>query len=227
VTIPFLLGIAGLAIVDSLNPSLFIAQFYLLTTPKPVPRILTYILGIFVAYLAGGLVILLGLREVIGRIATDTPPLLSIGLQLVIGLGLLFAALRISGAPRPPEEAKKPRLLAPWFTFFFGMLVNLNELTTALPYFVALERMSAQGLETVSTIVVLVAYNIVFCLPLLAFLWLFMANRARFEVYIERFQAWMSRWMPRLIKIICLVIGVLLTVNSAPYFIFGRTLFGG
>ncbi|MBW4436562.1 MAG: GAP family protein [Pleurocapsa minor GSE-CHR-MK-17-07R] len=224
-TIAFLLGIAGLAIADSLNPSLFIAQFYLLTTPKPVPRILTYILGIFVAYLLGGLVILLGLREVIGQVAATIPATISVGIQLVLGIVFLAAGLRLSGAPRPPEAAKKPRLLTPWFTFFFGMFVNLNELTTALPYFVALERISVQGLHIASAIIVLVAYNIIFCVPLLIFLWLFIRNRSRFEVVIERFQGWMSRWMPRLLKIICLILGVVLTVNSIPYFLFGRTLF--
>ncbi|HEU4324350.1 MAG TPA: hypothetical protein VFS21_14450 [Roseiflexaceae bacterium] len=58
-SLALLATIGGIALLDSLNPSLFLAQFYLLTTARPVPRILSYIGGVVAANFLGGLLFLL------------------------------------------------------------------------------------------------------------------------------------------------------------------------
>jgi len=64
--IGLLAALVGIAVVDSLNPSLFMGQFFLLTQPRPVPRSLQYIAGILTVNGMGGLLILAGIRASTG-----------------------------------------------------------------------------------------------------------------------------------------------------------------
>jgi len=222
---PLAVSLAGLAIFDSINPSLFVAQIYLLTTPKPFWRVVTYILGVVTIYLIGGVVIMLGLREVVGDVIAGIPPSIGVGLQLFAGIALVIFGWRASTKPMEMGEGARPRFLSPCFTFFFGMFVMVQELTTALPYFVAIEHITAQQLSPVVSVALLVAYNLIFSLPLFAFLWLFMRNQVRFAKQIEAVQRWIARWMPRLLKFGALIFGAILLANSIPFFLTGQALF--
>jgi fructose-specific phosphotransferase system IIC component len=42
--------------------------------------------------------------------------------------------------------------------------------------------------------------HLVFAAPLLAFLLLFVLHRRRFTARIERVNAWLRRWLPRIVK---------------------------
>jgi cytochrome c biogenesis protein CcdA len=205
-----ILSLTGIAFVDSLNPSLFVAQFYLLTTPKPVPRIVSYIAGVLAANFLGGVLILGGARTVITEFFNSIDPatlnLLQFGLGVVlVGFGLWYKA-----EPQPEAEAKKPRSLLPIHTFVLGMVVMVNELTTALPYFIAIERIAQAQLDVPASIVALVLYNLVFALPLFAFLLGFVLYRERFNTQIAAINRWVQVWTPRLIKYGSLVLGIVL-----------------
>jgi len=61
-----------------------------------------------------------------------------------------------------------------------------SELSTALPYFVAIERLASAGVAGLEAVAVLVLYNLIFALPLFAFLGLFTAYRGRFTAQTKR-----------------------------------------
>jgi len=52
--------VSRLALVDALNPFTIAAQAYLLGTWRPMLRSITFLIGTYVTYLAGGVVLLLG-----------------------------------------------------------------------------------------------------------------------------------------------------------------------
>lgn len=218
-------SLIGIAIVDSLNPSLFIAQLYLFTTPKPIPRILTYIAGILTVNYLGGLLILSGLRTLIGAALVALSSGVLFGLQLALGLAILGFGLWYKAATSEVGEAKKPRSLSLARTFLFGMAVMVNELTTALPYFVALERLSQEQLPLAGNLVSLLLYNFIFALPLLAFVGLFLWLRSRFTVTIERINGWVMLWMPRIIKYGAILLGATLAFNALIFFLTDSPLF--
>lgn len=221
-TLAFALSIAAIAFVDSLNPSLFIAQFYLLTTPKPIPRLLSYIMGILVVNFAGGIVILAGARAVVSRFVESVPPeALRIG-QIGLGVAaLLFAVwiLRQAYSTDGDRAVRKPRSLSVVHTFLLGMVVMLNEITTALPYFAAIEQIVQAELSTPQTLIVLAGYNAVFALPLFGFVGLYVALRQRFTTQLGAITAWIERWTPRLLGAFSVAIGVWLLIDGAAYFI--------
>jgi cytochrome c biogenesis protein CcdA len=219
-------AIIGIALVDSLNPSLFVAQFYLLTTPRPVPRLLSYIAGILTVNYLGGVLILAGARAVIADVAASISPSLGFGLQLVLGLGLLGFGLWLKPVSTT-TEAKKPFSLHPIHTYVLGVVVMFNEITTALPYFVAIERMAQAGLTPLQALLTLAIYNLIFALPLFGFIALFLWLRRgeQFTQWLERITRWVAYWTPRLAKIFSILIGLVLAANGTWYFVTGNAIF--
>ena len=220
-TAGLLTTIAGIAFVVSLNPSLFFAQFYLLATPKPTVRIVSYIVGILIVNFFGGLLILGGARALVANILESVNPNTLYGAQFLLGVVILVFGLwmRIGVSDGQDVEVKKPRSLHPFSTLLLGMGVMINELTTALPYFVAIERIAGARLDTFGNLAVMVVYNVIFSLPLWAFLAFFLRYRQRFAAQLQRITTFITRWMPRLVKYGSIVFGALLLLDAAAYLI--------
>jgi cytochrome c biogenesis protein CcdA len=226
-TLSLLLTIVGIGIVDSLNPSLFVAQFFLLGTARPIPRLLSYIAGILVVNYVGGVLLLAGARAVISEFLANLDPRLVHAGALVLGAASLLFALHLwrglrknAAAPATPNApTRKPRSLHPIHTFFFGMVVMVNELSTALPYFVALEQIAQAQLPITTNLLLLVVYNFFFSLPLLAFVGLFVIFRARFITQIDAINAFINRWTPYVMIAVTLLLGLWLLWAGISFFL--------
>lgn len=223
-TLTLLLSLAGIAVLDSFNPSLFVAQFYLFTTPRPVLRIAVYIVGIWTVNYGGGLLILSGVRAVVATWLDTLSPTTLYSLQLAIGIAALIFGLWYSTQPDDPGESKKLRSLGLLAAYGFGMTIMVNEISTAMPYFVALERLAQAALPLAQTLLILAIYNLIFSLPLWIFLGLFVAYRARFSAQIESINQWMQKWTPRLVKYAAIAFGLLLILNAGLYLLTGTAL---
>lgn len=208
-------SLIGIALVDSLNPSLFLAQFYLLTTPQPIPRLLSYIAGILLVNFGGGVILLAGVQTLVTQLFSSINADVLRGGQLLLGIGCLSFGLWFKAAPRKGEQAKQPQSLHPLHTFGFGMIIMLNELTTALPYFIAIERIAqAQG-GVIRDLIALLVYNAVFSAPLLGFVAFFVIFRQRFQAQLQRISQAIQLWTPRVIKYGAIIFGGVLSLNAA------------
>lgn len=223
-SVALLATIGGIALLDSLNPSLFLAQFYLLTTARPVPRLLSYIAGVVAANFLGGLLFLAGAQALILNLLARLNPSWLYGAGLALGIGLLVFGLWMPLTSQADEQPRQPRSLHPIHTFILGAAVMVNELTTALPYFVAIERITQAGLTLGMAIVLLAIYNLIFALPLFVFLALFAAYGSRFTAQTERISATIAIWAPRVIKYGSLLAGGLLALNAISFFVHGSGL---
>lgn len=218
-------ALVGIALFDSLNPSLFLAQFYLTTTPKPVPRLVSYIAGVLLVNFVAGLLLLGGAQALLAALFQNLGGGVLYGVQLALGFALLVFGLTFSATPRGDAEPKKPRSLRSVHTFLLGMAVMLNEITTAFPYFFAVERISRAELSVLGDLFALLLYNAVFALPLFAFLGLFIVYRERFAAQLGRVGEAVQRWTPRVVKYGSVAFGALLVLNAGLYFVVGRGLF--
>lgn len=214
-TATLVLQLIGIALLDSLNPSLFVAQFYLLTTPRPVPRILSYIAGVMLVNVAGGALILSGMRRLISTTLQQISTTSLFSIQLAIGVAILLFGLWFKATSRGGGEAKKPRSLRPIHTFVLGIVVMLNEITTALPYFIAIERITQAQLSTIGNSIALLIYNVIFSAPLFGFLALLVVLRQRLAATLDRINAAITRWTPRVVKYGSIGLGLLLAVDAA------------
>ena len=218
-------SLVGIALFDSLNPSLFLAQFYLIATPQPVPRLVSYIAGVLLVNFAGGLLLLNGVQALVGAFLQSLGGEVLYGAQLVLGLALLLFGAKVKAAIEVGGEPKKPRSLRPAHTFLLGMAVMLNEITTALPYFIAVEQISRAQLSVPGDLFALLLYNLVFALPLVGFLLLFVVYRQRFAEQLERISREVQVWTPRVVKYGSVAFGAVLVVNSAAFLLGGVALF--
>ncbi|MBT9148169.1 MAG: hypothetical protein DDT32_01939 [Syntrophomonadaceae bacterium] len=225
-TTTLLASLIGLALLDSLNPSLFVALFYLLATTRPVLRILSYIAGVLAVNYFGGLLLLVGVRETIGRLLDNLGNEVLFGVQLLLGMALVIFGFVFNATSTGAQDvAKKLRSITPVHTFLLGMAVMLNEITTALPYFVAIERIVRAQMDTIGSLLALAGYNVVFSLPLFGFLALYVAYGQRFTSEINRLTQPVMIWTLRVIKYGSIVLGIPLVLDAIVFFITGTGLF--
>lgn len=220
-TLSLILTLVGIAFVDSLNPSLFLTQFYLLTTRRPVPRMLSYIGGVVLVNYVGGLLVLSGVQTFLLGLLDNFEPGMLRGGQLLLGLALVGFGLWLPLGNGREGEAKKPRTLHPVHTFALGMLVMLNEIPTALPYFIAIQRIADAELGTLGVLLAFFIYNLIFSLPLFLFVGLFLLYGPRFTARIDQLSRWLQVWLPRVFKYGAILLGAFLALDAGLYFAAG------
>jgi cytochrome c biogenesis protein CcdA len=175
-----LLGyLVAIAAIDSLNPTATALQVYLLTTPKPVARSIAFITGIFLAYWTVGLSGTLGLARFIQWVLTTQREWIDI-IQFILGIALLYTGCTLNASPSSHQSFKKqPNSLQPKYTFLLGMSVTLLEAPTALPYLAAIERIARTKLSLLDLAGLLGFYNLVFVMPLIGLLSIYIAFQSR------------------------------------------------
>jgi hypothetical protein len=228
-----LTSIIILALIDSLNPSTIAAQILLLALKKPVSRVISFILGTFVMYIAFGFVIIFILGEPIKGFfyelgSTDYLILLAIGIAL-IAVGTILGLKRYIGKEgRSKSEGYVKKALAPMMamlktlnpvhTFFFGMASTAFDLPTSAFYFVALASLLEAGVGPFETTSLLILYNLLYILPLIVILLIYMIARDRSGPLMNRINKLIGEWSGRLVISILICIGVILVVFSMAFF---------
>jgi hypothetical protein len=163
-----LAALVGLALADALNPFTVAAQAYLLGTPRPMPRALTFLAGTYATYFLGGVLLLEGWNQFLARVAPYIPAwglgAGEIALGLLIGGFSVWSFARASqGKPfRPPAELSLPATLA------FAVASTFSDLPTALPYFAAANRIAAADAGWLHDLSWLALYNVIYCAPMIA-----------------------------------------------------------
>lgn len=99
---------------------------------------------------------------------------------------MICYGLTINPDPESETTINRPKGLKPINTFLLGVSVTFLEAPTALPYIVAIERLTQSKLNLLQFISILVFYNIIFILPLLALLLIYITYQKRASVIILR-----------------------------------------
>ncbi|MBU0557526.1 MAG: GAP family protein [Alphaproteobacteria bacterium] len=162
--------LVGLALADSLNPFTIAAQAYLLATPRPFPRSLAFLLGTAATVFVSGMLLLGGFGAARDT-AASTLPAWGWGVgQIALGLVLAgFAwwcwARGLKGKPlTPPKSLGVPATLA------FAFASAVSDLPTALPLFVAVDRVAAADLSWLSEALLIALYTVIYVAPLIMLL---------------------------------------------------------
>lgn len=185
--LPLFAALAGLALLDSINPSAIAAAVVLMTQPRFGPRLLAYVGGVFVTYLAAGFAILIGLDIAWGLLASPV----GYAAQGLLGAGLLIYAWTAPDKPPADDGARRFGSGLPLAAVAaLGAGMTLAEFATALPYVAGLALLADVDLPWAAKALVLVAYNLVFIAPPLllggAYLALGERVRPRFERFGEK-----------------------------------------
>ena len=165
------LAVVAIALPDALNPSLIVAAAYLTLGAHPVRRSLVFTITAFAVTLAGGLAIALGLGDLILSLLPKLSHTAKWDVITVVGVLVMCGGAvlwwrrdSLAGEPtdrhREPDEGSSAALM--------GAGIAGVELLTAFPYFAAIAMVLGSSVSAPSKISLLVLYNLVYVLPLVA-----------------------------------------------------------
>ena len=214
--LPISMLVVSLAVADSINPMTIAVAVYLASTPSPQRRLAGYAIGVFSAYLAGGLILVLGPGELLRTAAagSDTHAFhvgsLVIG-SLVIAVGLVLWARRKRWTRlRVPEWALRAKS-----SFALGAAMTAVDLFTAFPYFAAIGAIVSSDVVLPAQVLLLVVFNALYVLPLVAVLIAHSLFGERAEAHLARARESIERLSPVVLTILTLGAGIVLVVRGA------------
>lgn len=210
--------IAGLALLDSLNPATMVAVALILLTAQRRPALTAaaVVVGAALTVATVGAVLFLSAGAVAG--AVDG---VLIGLR-VVAFGAAGTALVIAGVRRLRDRPRRPLELPPWFSpataLPFGVIVTAADLPNAFPYFIAIERMLAADTAVATGLLVIAVYAVIYCVPCLVLLGVGLVSRDRTRSWLQTVTRRFTEGVVRrsvLAAVLLMVTGV--AVASIPF----------
>jgi hypothetical protein len=162
---PLLAGIAGLALLDSLNPATVaaVALVLLLAQHRPVLSAVAVAAGGYLTVLGVGLVLFFSAGA-----AAEAVNGVVVALRFV-AFGLAGFSLIVAGVRRLRDRPRKRVRLPDWFSpataIGLGAGMTAADLPNAFPYFIAIERLLNANVSGLTGVAVIAGYAAIYCLP--------------------------------------------------------------
>lgn len=221
--ISLIITLTLLGLLDSLNPATIIAMVFLLSTTNPLPRTVSFLLGVGVTYFICGLLIHLGFSSVFDYVQNFLASTWGYVARALLGVVLVVTSLWLY-YKKSETSTKTPAAIHPAATFIFGVTSTISDMPTAFPYLVALERISTVNPDVFTTVLFLMYYNILYALPALILLFSYLLAKRHAATIIENIKTFFQRWMKPVTIFALSVFGFLLLVDSSTFFISGTGL---
>lgn len=225
-----LVGLAGLALVDSTSFGTLILPLMMLLAPRVRTRnVIIYLVTIGSFYFAIGVGLLSGARLAVGAIgpalASDTGRYI----QLAFGAALVIVSFLIDprivarlrarrGLPPKPPGAWRQRALGAdarlGTIISVALLAGLVEVASMLPYLAAVGILVAAGGPIEQQMAILGGYVVIMVLPALVLLVLRRAAGARVEPRLQKMEAWIARRTNGAASWVVGIIGVLIALDA-------------
>jgi hypothetical protein len=208
------IAVVAIALPDSLNPSLIAAELFLAAGQHPGRRTLIFTVAAWTVTFLLGLVLALGLGDLILSAlpkpgATVKYTLFTVaGVVLVVGGTVVWVRRRTLGHAEPSDDAAHRSHGSP--ILLGGGIAGL-ELLTAFPYFAAIAMIVGSSASTAGKAWLLVLYCVVYTLPLIAIAVVCLILGDRAEAALRPVVQWMFIRWPMIVGPLAAVIGVGLT----------------
>lgn len=209
-------------LTDVVNPVLFAFLVFAAGTDRPVLNSSMMLLGHTAAYFTAGIVIEIGLDQIIDRL--NNPKTVDFAIEIVVGGVLLALAIpsRKDTGKRPDESTPKLGVVS---SFGIGAVINFIGIPFAVPYFAAIGQMMKVDLTSNQVFVVLAVYNLVYALPftVVPIARAVMGERAR--PLLQRINAVIERIAGVLMPLLLGLVGLALFADGVTFFVTGDSLF--
>ena len=164
-----------IALIDStsVTPLRLVPLATILAGKRPFGTAFAFLAGLFISYLIMALLFLFGLNSVLTRLNAwfsyrwDNPEPADFGIQILVGLVMLFFGLRIAEKRKSRSSGRELQSgVSPVSAFGFGFLMNVVGFPGALPYFAAADRIAQADPPVSEAVLAVVFYVTIFVLPL-------------------------------------------------------------
>ena len=229
-TLPGLLGVVALALLDSTSVGTLIIPLWLLLRPGwRVPLIIVYLATISVFYLLVGLLLMAGARTVLPTVAAALATPATAWVELGLGVVLIVLsfwidpkAVRRRAAKAGHNVETTPRwqqridraAATPTGMITLALGAGLAEVATMLPYLAAIAIIGSFGLSALGSELTLAGYTLVMVLPALGLLVARLVAGRRVNAALDRLGAWLARHTASSISWVVGIIGVLLAWDA-------------
>lgn len=220
--------VTSIGLADSVNPSTIGPALFFAASDKPRSRVAEFTAAVFIVSLAAGAVIALGPGQLLRSAVPDVDIRRTyryIG-EVLAGVLLLGAAVllwvrrdRLVARGLP---ASNPRRRS---SILVGAMIVVLELPTAFPYFAAIAAIIGSGLGPLKQLILLIAFNLAFTLPLIGITAAVTFGGHRADWILARGRRFLeSRWPHVLACLIglCGVLALLFGVTGLASAIHGR-----
>jgi len=215
-----LIGIVvAIGFADSLNPGTVAPGLYLATGESPKDRVIKFTAGVTLVYLVGGALIAIGPGQLLLSLVPHPGPIFRRYVEIGAGVVLIVGAALLWRYRRPLREKELPDVSGGGRSaFWFGAGLTLFELPTAFPYFGALAAIVASHLGFTREAILLVLFNFMFILPLLAIIeTLYLAGDYAPD-RLSRVRDFLQRHWPIILAVVALVAGLFtITLGATSY----------
>ncbi len=227
--IALLLVLTPIGLFDGLSPVTFGFLFAVQSGTRPLRNAALFTFGRFVSYFAAGIVILFGLQAIFIEIneyavrfwpKPDTPDMI---FQILIGAVLGFLGVRMLTGPNKPAQPEISGTLGPRRAITLGAISTVVALPFSIMYFAAIDQILKADLSTVPNVIALLFFNVVFVLPLIAFLAMTSWFGERGMATLSAVRQKVERWSPVAFGTLFAGGGVFLVVDGISWFL-GRPI---
>jgi cytochrome c biogenesis protein CcdA len=212
-----LIGIViSIGLADSLNPSTIAPALYLATAERGRERVAEFTVGVFGAYLVGGLAIALGPGQLILSLVPHPSHHvthlieIAVGVAMIAGGALLWrhrGALSLRDPPDLDPNSKSSVLL--------GATITAVELPTAFPYFAVIAAIVGADVDPARAFVLLLLFNFCFVLPLLGIIGTLTFGGSQSDRMLAVGRDFLQRHWPAILAGLAVLAGVFVVLLGA------------
>jgi len=219
-----------IALIDStsVTPLGLVPLATILAGKRPFGTAFAFLAGLFISYLIMALLFLFGLNSVLTRLNAwfsyrwDNPEPADFGIQILVGLVMLFFGLRIAEKRKSRSSGRELQSgVSPVSAFGFGFLMNVVGFPGALPYFAAADRIAQADPPVSEAVLAVVFYVTIFVLPLTAIVLLRALLGQRMDAIMQAIQGFFDTKGKRLLMVLLVLLGLILVVDGVAYFLGG------
>lgn len=214
--IEFILFLILMGLLDSLNPFSIGLQIVLLPILKNKHHILWYIIGVFVTYFFGGILIFTGLDVLLANLFSNINfslmpyPLI----ELILGILLLSYTFITIFKRNDNKDSKKAFSIHPGALFFLGATGTIFDLPTAIPYLAILGRATVMKFTILQLLPFLILYCIIYLLPMIAIQITYLLFHEKILPSLNKIKMWFDKINKLLMVIFSLLISLFLILDS-------------
>jgi len=222
---PLLPVLAAISLLDSTSmlPIATLPLAAILGSRRPLLGAGGFLTGIFLVYIAAGLVLLLGVDALFARLGPSiarwysAPNTLELLVQIAVGALMVAMAWRIGQGRQRRAAAPAPEAVSPRAAFALGASLMLVGLPGALPYFGAVDQILRADVGVAAAAAALLFYNLVFLLPLVLLVLVRLLLPRHSEKVFTRLADFGARWGPLVVAVLLVGLGLVLVADGIAF----------
>lgn len=212
-----LLLIGGLALLDTLSPSILGVTVYLLLTDKRklTQRLFIYLITVAGFYFSVGVCLMLGLDFLFDAFSGIIQNRIVSWTVFIVGVILFIVSFFISAKKNSELPTPKSKSILSMVALAFT--TSIIEVGTAFPYFAAIGIMTTSSLSWVEWSAILVGYNFIMVLPPFMLFLLYIMIGKKMQKPLEKIRLKIVEHSGSALSWIICIVGIILIFNSLDY----------